>query len=225
MNNRKEKQWVYLCLLRWLITTWEFFEELAFCTIPVRPQIWKRYVDDTCNIVKKGTTEALSDHLNGVKTSIKSPWKLRRIENSHFWPQFSGGRVTAAWKQQSTGNTPTWTSTWTSGPTISPMSWVWDVWSAAWGWGVTSTKNDLQKEGHHLSDVLRQNGYPVAFIHSSSQAPSQHVEDPQGSPIQDTAGDAAIYSRGLIKISGESAGGTAGWWFSDLGGHSAQHWP
>ena len=30
--------------------------------------------------------------------------------------------------------------------------------------GVTSTKDDLQKEHHHLSDVLRQNSYPVAFI-------------------------------------------------------------
>ena len=38
---------------------------------------------------------------------------------------------------------------------------------------VTSTKNNLQKEEQHLSDVLRQNGYPVALIRSSSQPPRQ----------------------------------------------------
>ena len=44
--------------------------------------------------------------------------------------------------------------------------------------GVTSTKDDLQNEEHNLSEVLRQNSYPVAFIHSSSQPPSQRAKDP-----------------------------------------------
>ena len=42
--------------------------------------------------------------------------------------------------------------------------------------GVISTKDNVQKKEHHLSDVLRQNSYPMAFIRSSSQPPCQCVE-------------------------------------------------
>ena len=35
----------------------EFFEELALRSAPSKPRLWKRYVDDTCCIMKKGTVE------------------------------------------------------------------------------------------------------------------------------------------------------------------------
>ena len=49
----------------------EFFEELALRSAPTKPWLWKRYVDDTCCIVKKGTMEGLLSHLNSVRPSIK----------------------------------------------------------------------------------------------------------------------------------------------------------
>ena len=49
----------------------EFFEDLALDTAPVKPRLWKRYVDDTCCIVKKGATEGLLDHLNSVRPYIQ----------------------------------------------------------------------------------------------------------------------------------------------------------
>ena len=49
----------------------EFFEELALRSAPVTPRLWKRYVDDTCCILKKGMAEALLGHLNSVRPSIK----------------------------------------------------------------------------------------------------------------------------------------------------------
>ena len=49
----------------------EFFEKLALHTAPVKPHIWKRYVDDTCCIVKKNVTEGLLDHLNSVRHSVQ----------------------------------------------------------------------------------------------------------------------------------------------------------
>ena len=49
----------------------EFFEELALDNAPVEPRLWKRYVDDTCCIVKKDATEGLLDHLNSVRPSIQ----------------------------------------------------------------------------------------------------------------------------------------------------------
>ena len=49
----------------------EFFEELALETAPTRPRLWKRYVDDTFCILRKGSTEELLHHLNGVRPTIK----------------------------------------------------------------------------------------------------------------------------------------------------------
>ena len=49
----------------------EFFEELALKAAPSKPRLWKRYVDDTCCIVKKGTVEGLLSHLNSVRPSIR----------------------------------------------------------------------------------------------------------------------------------------------------------
>ena len=64
-----------------------------------------------------------------------------------------GHRMMAACNSRSTESPPTQTSTWTSSPTIP----------------------DIKK---HL--VRWQKGYPVAFILSSSQAPCQCVDDPEG---------------------------------------------
>ncbi len=49
----------------------EFFEEEALNSAPVKPVVWKRYVDDTFCIVKKGSENHLLDHLNSVRPSIK----------------------------------------------------------------------------------------------------------------------------------------------------------
>ena len=44
----------------------EFFEELALRSAPVRPRLWKRYVDDTYCIAKRNTVEGLLNHLNSI---------------------------------------------------------------------------------------------------------------------------------------------------------------
>ena len=41
----------------------EFCEELALETVPTRPRLWKRYVDDTFCILRKGLTEEFLHHL------------------------------------------------------------------------------------------------------------------------------------------------------------------
>ena len=58
----------------------EFFEELALDTIPVKPRLWKRYIDDTCCIVKKDATERLLDHLNSVRPSIQLTVQVKKDE-------------------------------------------------------------------------------------------------------------------------------------------------
>ena len=48
----------------------EFFKELALLSLPIKPRLWKWYVDDTCFILKKGIAEELLDHLNSIRPTI-----------------------------------------------------------------------------------------------------------------------------------------------------------
>ena len=54
-----------------------------------------------------------------------------------------------------------------------------------WARAVTSIQDNLQKVEYNLSDALRQNGYPEAFIRSSFQPPRQVMEDSQGPPPEE----------------------------------------
>ena len=58
----------------------EFLEELALRTAPTKPCLWKRYVDDTCCIVKKGTVEELLTHLNSVRPLIRFTVEVEKDE-------------------------------------------------------------------------------------------------------------------------------------------------
>ena len=46
----------------------EWLEQQAIATAPIdcKPKLWKRYVDDILEIIKKGKVEALTGHLNGI---------------------------------------------------------------------------------------------------------------------------------------------------------------
>ncbi len=48
----------------------KFLEEETLNSAPVKPVLWKRYVDETLCIVKKGSDKHLN-HLNSVRPSIK----------------------------------------------------------------------------------------------------------------------------------------------------------
>ena len=55
----------------------EFFEELALSTAPTRPRLWKRYVDDTFCVVKRGSDEGvLLTHLNSIRKNIQFTMEL-----------------------------------------------------------------------------------------------------------------------------------------------------
>ena len=44
----------------------------------MRPRFWKRYVDDTCCIMKEDEAEPLLNHLNSVCPTIKFTMELER---------------------------------------------------------------------------------------------------------------------------------------------------
>ena len=49
----------------------EWLEQEVVATAPLtcRPRIWKRYVDDVLEIIKKGAAEDLTGHLNKIDTT------------------------------------------------------------------------------------------------------------------------------------------------------------
>ena len=62
MNRRKVQQWLPgLCM--------KFFFALEMA--PTTPRLWKKYVDDTFCILRKGSAEELLRHLIGVMPTIK----------------------------------------------------------------------------------------------------------------------------------------------------------
>ena len=62
----------------------EDFEQKAISTAPAecKPRIWKRFVDDTLAVVKKGQVEALNRHLNSINENIKFTHEVLGEDNT-----------------------------------------------------------------------------------------------------------------------------------------------
>ena len=101
----------------------DFFKELVLRSAPAKPQLWKRYVDDTCSIVKKGTVEGLLDHLNSVRPSIRFTVEVTKDGGLPFLDTLlqrreDGGLDVTVYRKPT--HTPT--DAWSSDHTIHPMS-------------------------------------------------------------------------------------------------------
>ena len=90
-------------------------EQQAIATAPIdcNPKLWKRYVDDILEIIKRGQLEVLTDHFNGIdKTnSIKFTHKPEKMAWSRFLTSLSPGRRTDSSNYWFTGKPHTQTST------------------------------------------------------------------------------------------------------------------
>ena len=56
----------------------EFFEDITLHLAPSRPWLWKRYVGNTCCIVKRGEVDQLLQHLNSIRPSIKFTVEVKK---------------------------------------------------------------------------------------------------------------------------------------------------
>ena len=175
----------------------EFFEDLALSTAPMKPWLWKRYVDDTCCIVKKAIVEALLDNLNSARPSIKFTVEIEKDGALPFLDTLHQRKDNGSLKSRSTGSPPTQTSTWTTGPTIPPTSR--GVWSGACmgchrhpGWPAGGRTPPV---GHPEVERL-----PSSFHPLFHPATSPTHGGPPGAITwgggQATPGDATIHSRG-----------------------------
>ena len=160
----------------------EFFEELALDNAPVKPRLWKRYVDDTCCIVKKDATEGLLDHLNSVRPSIQLTVEVEKNGMLPFLDTLLRKREDGS-LDITVYRKPTHTDRYLDFQSHHPphvkrglVRCLHDRARA-----IVSNQDKLQKEEHHLSKVLRSSGYPGAFIHSAARPP-QREEGPQDLP-------------------------------------------
>ena len=56
----------------------EFFEDIALHSAPSILRLWKRYVDDTCCIIKRGEVDQLLQHLTSIHPSVKFTVEVER---------------------------------------------------------------------------------------------------------------------------------------------------
>ncbi|XP_061382938.1 uncharacterized protein LOC133320089 [Danaus plexippus] len=62
----------------------EDFEVRALCSPPIRPLIYKRYVDDTFTILNKNKTSAFLNHLNSINNKIQFTIELEANNSLAF---------------------------------------------------------------------------------------------------------------------------------------------
>jgi len=67
----------------------EWLEQQAIATAPVdcKPRLWKRYVDDILEVMKRGKVGQLTDHINTIDPTgnINLHTRRKRTERSLFW--------------------------------------------------------------------------------------------------------------------------------------------
>ena len=100
----------------------KFFEGLAFNAALARPRIWKRYLDDTFSVMKKGDVDGLLNHLNRIRLSIKFTMELEENGSIPFLDTRVTRKVERKFDITVYRNPCTRTGTYTSAPITPPTS-------------------------------------------------------------------------------------------------------
>ena len=158
----------------------EFFEELALRTAPARPRIWKRYVDDTFTLVKKGDVDELLTHLNSIRPSIKLTMELEEGGSIPFLDTRVTRKVDGK-LDVTVYRKPTHTDRYlhfsSHHPTHVKKGLVRCLYDRARN--ITKEASNLETEKAHLSGALQRNGYPAAFVRAASQESKPRERDPE----------------------------------------------
>ena len=156
----------------------EFFEELALETALTRPRLWKRYVDDTSCILRKGSTEELLHHLNGVRPTIKFTVEQKEDRTLPLLDTLLRRRENGS-LDVSVYRKPTHTDQYLHFESQHPTHMKGGVVRCFHDTarGIISMQDNHQKEVDHLARVLKQNAYPANFIRNVSAPPTQETAD------------------------------------------------
>ena len=152
----------------------EFFEELALETVPTRHRLWRRYVDDTFCILRRGSTEELLHHLNRViRQTIKFTVERQKDGTLPFLDtqlrKREDGSLDISIYRKST-HTDQYLHFKSHHLTHVKSGVVRCLHDRVRE--IISTQDNLQKEVDHLARILKQNSYPANFICKASAPPT-----------------------------------------------------
>ncbi|XP_070398607.1 uncharacterized protein [Nothobranchius furzeri] len=176
-------------------TLCEFFmedlEQKAIATAPpnCKIKLWKRYVDDILEIIPKGQTETLTQHLNNIDGTgnIKFTYELE-TEGSIAFMDMKITRQTDGTLNINTYRKPTHTDQyllWTSEhPTIHKMSVIRTLYHRA---NIITEERDRKQEDKHIQHALKTCRYPTWAINKgkqqtkteSKEQPKQRTRNPE----------------------------------------------
>ena len=86
-------------------------ETTALITTSHPPKVWERHVDDVFSIIRRSNLHDFFSTSTAFTPGPSSPWKLKKIPNSHSWTHSSRGIETTLFLSESTGNLHTQTNT------------------------------------------------------------------------------------------------------------------
>jgi hypothetical protein len=138
----------------------EFFEQIAIESSSVKPRVWVRYVDDTFTILKEGEESAFLTHLNSVRPSIKFTYERER-NKSRKQDGFLNIRVYR--KSTHTDRYLNFNSHHAIYVKRGVVKCLFDRAEK-----LITSKEDIESEQQHLSNILGYNGYPKTFINNST---------------------------------------------------------
>ena len=151
----------------------DLFEDIALHTAPSRPRLWKRYVDDTSCIVKKGEVDKFLQHLNGIRPSIKFTVEVEEGGKLPFLDTLlkrkDDGSLDITVYRKPTHNFQS------HHPVHVKRGLVRCLYDRAKN--IVCSQDGLRKEQQHLAAVLGNNGYPAGFIGRSSKPTTRVVDN------------------------------------------------
>ena len=143
----------------------EFFEELALESAPSRPRLWKRYVDDTRCILRKGDLDGLLNHLNSIRPTIKITMELEEEGSLPFLDtrvtRLANGKLDITVYRKKT-HTDRYLHFELHHPIHVKKGMVRCLYDRTRN--LTQRDESLKEEESHLMKTFIENGYPRAFV-------------------------------------------------------------
>lgn len=156
----------------------EFFEELALESAPSKPRLWKRYVDDTCCILRTSDVDGLLDHLNNIRPTIKFTMELEGAGSLPFLDtkvtRVANGKLDITVFRKKT-HTDRYLHFESHHPTHVKRGTVRCLYDRARN--ITQHNEKLKEEESHLMKTFIGNGYPRSFVRSASAPRPQRQHD------------------------------------------------
>lgn len=152
----------------------EEVEQTAISTYHKPPRFWKRYVDDTCTVLPKGSVHEFHRHLNGVNRHIQFTVEEEKDGCLPFLDilltrDVDGSIQTAVYRKK------THTDRYLDFSSHHPLSHKRSVAATLLrrARDLSSNAVNRSKEETHVVSALRSNGYPRRFIQRSNPPTSQ----------------------------------------------------